>query len=105
MPYDRTPGVFSLSPTQLFRGFTMGYLPKKGREEVTQGQPYVARTEEPQCAWEQDMNSALPGVLRAPGVSSRQVHLQLEAINTNFLLLFLHTRRAHWCKTYTQVRK
>lgn len=44
---------------QLFRGFTMGYLPKKGRVEVIQGQPYVARTEGLQCAWERDMESSL----------------------------------------------
>lgn len=44
-------------------------------------------------------------VLRASSVIWRQVHLQLEARNTNFLLPFLHTRRAHWCKMYTQVRK
>lgn len=51
------------------------------------------------------MNFSLFEVLRAPGVTWRQVHLQLEEINTNLLQLFLHTRRAHWCKTHTQVRK
>lgn len=105
MPYERTPGVFSLSPMQLFRGFTMGYLPKKGREEIIQGQPYVARTEEPQGAWKWDMNSSVFEVLRAHSVTWRQVHSQLKAMHTNFLLVSLHTRRAHWCKMYTQVRK
>lgn len=90
MPYDRTPGEFSLSPTQLLRGFTMGYLGKE--KELTQGQPYVLWTEEPQCTWEQDTNTSLLGVLRDPSMTWKQAHLQLGAMNASFRLLLLHVR-------------
>lgn len=43
------------------------------------------------------MDSSLFEVLRAPSVTQRKVHLQLEAINTNFLLFFLHTRNGTRC--------